>query len=193
MVDDLRKALEGLRTEELLDIVWRRDTEQWRPEAFPLVEEILAARGVDVAAAVASLDSRATYVDYQSLSTVATFSMAVDAHLCRMALEEAGIEAWVFNDSLAGVHVPLGMAIGVGVRVRPEQAQAARDVLEAVRSGEAAAPEETAPCPRCGSLETTRVRHTDRSLTVAAFLLVGTPVEQSSFRYACSSCGHRWE
>ena len=50
------------------------------------------------------------------------------------------IPCWLFNDNLAGVHVPLGMAIGVSVRVRPEDADAAREILEAVRSGATAAP-----------------------------------------------------
>jgi hypothetical protein len=84
-------------------------------------------------------------VDFEALSTIATFSTAVEAHLCRMALEEATIPCWLFNDHLAGVHVPLGMAIGVSVRVRPEDAEAAREILEAVRAGEMAAPEDPPP------------------------------------------------
>lgn len=81
-------------------------------------------------------------MDFEALVPIATFSTAVEAHLCRMALEEAGMACWLFNDHLADVHVPLGMAIGVSVRVRPEDAAAAREVLEAVRAGEMAAPED---------------------------------------------------
>ena len=88
------------------------------------------------------LKAAATYVDFEALSTIATFSTALEAHLCRMALEEAAIPCWLFNDHLADVHVPLGMAIGVSVRVRPEDAEAAREILEAVRAGEMAAPED---------------------------------------------------
>ena len=88
------------------------------------------------------LKAAATYVDFEALSQVATFSTSVEAHLCQMALEEAAIPCWLFNDHLADVHVPLGMAIGVSVRVRPEDAEAAREILEAVRAGEMAAPED---------------------------------------------------
>ena len=140
MTDDMRARLEQLPTGELLAILRDRDREEWRPDAFPLVEAILRERGVDVPAALESLRAAATYVDFEALTEIATFSTSVDAHLCRMALEEAEIPCWLFNDNLAGVHVPLGMAIGVSVRVRPEDADAAREILEAVRSGATAAP-----------------------------------------------------
>ena len=142
MTDDMRVRLEQLPTGELLAILRDRDLEEWRPEAFPLVEAILAERHVDVAAALQSLNAAATYVDFEALVEVATFSTAIDAHLCRMALEEAEIPCWVFNDHLAGVHVPLAMVVGVSVRVRPEDEAAAREILEAVRSGATAAPED---------------------------------------------------
>lgn len=130
-------------TGELLTILHERDLDEWRPEAFPLIEAILAERRVDVAAALESLRAAATYVDFEALTEIATFGTSVDAHLCRMALEEAEISCWLFNDNLAGVHVPLGMAIGVSVRVRPEDAEGAREILEAVRSGATAAPEDS--------------------------------------------------
>jgi len=142
VTDDLRARLEQLPTGELLAVLRDRDLEEWRPEAFPLIEAILAARRVDVAAALSSLQAAAAYVDFEALTEIATFGTAVDAHLCRMALEEAEIPCWVFNDHLAGVHVPLAMVVGVSVRVRPEDEAAAREILEAVRSGATAAPED---------------------------------------------------
>jgi hypothetical protein len=145
VTDDLRARLEQLPTGELLAVLRERDLDEWRPEAFPLVEAILRERHVDVAAALESLSAAATYVDFEALTEIATFGTSVDAHLCRMALEEAEIPCWLFNDNLAGVHVPLGMAIGVSVRVRPEDADAAREILAAVRSGATAAPEEKEP------------------------------------------------
>ena len=145
MTDELRAKLAEMPTGELLRVLQDRDLDEWRPEAFPLVEGILTERHVDVAAALESLNAAATYVDFEALTAIATFSTSVDAHLCRMALEEAEIPCWIFNDNLAGVHVPLGMAIGVSVRVRPEDAEAAREILEAVRSGATAAPEDPSP------------------------------------------------
>jgi predicted RNA-binding Zn-ribbon protein involved in translation (DUF1610 family) len=188
----MRARLEQMPTGELLAILRDRDLEEWRPEAFPLAEAILAARHVDVPAALESLRAAATYVDFEALTAIATFSTAVDAHLCRMALEEAEIPCWLFNDNLAGVHVPLGMAIGVSVRVRPEDEDAAREILEAVRAGAVAAPEESAPCPRCGT-EAVREGTVDRVATVATFLTMGPPITQSKWQYKCASCGHSWD
>jgi len=142
LTDELRARLEQLPTGELLAILRDHDLEEWRPDAFPLVEAILREREVDVPAALESLRAAATYVDFEALVPIATFGTSVDAHLCRMALEEAAIPCWLFNDHLADVHVPLGMAIGVSVRVRPEDAEAVREILEAVRAGEMAAPED---------------------------------------------------
>ena len=142
MTDEMRARLEQLPTVELLAILRDRDLEEWRPEAFHFVESILAERQVDVPAALESLRAEATYVDFEALVEIATFSTSVDAHLCRMALEEAEIPCWIFNDHLAGVHVPLAMVVGVSVRVRPEDEAAAREILEAVRSGATAAPED---------------------------------------------------
>jgi hypothetical protein len=193
VTEDLRGRLELLSTAELLEILSEHDLEEWRTEAFPIVEDILTARHVDVPAAVENLKAAAAYVDFQALSAIATFSTAVEAHLCRMALEEGGVQCWLFNDHLAGIHVPLGMAIGVGVRVRPEQAEAAREILAAVQSGPTATPGGSDRCPNCGSLDTTRTRKTDRPSTVFAWLLAGTPAPQSDWTSACSACGHRWE
>ena len=193
MTDEMRTQLEQLTTAELLGILRDQDLEEWRPEAFPTIEAILSARHVDVPAALESLRASASYVDFEALSQVATFSTSVEAHLCQMALEEAAVPCWLFNDHLADVHVPLGMAIGVSVRVRPEDAEAAREILEAVRAGETAAPEDPTPCPSCGSLDATRVRTIDRVSTTAAWLFVGTPAAQSDWQYVCSGCGHRWD
>ena len=193
LTDDLRARLEQLPTGELLGILRDQDLEEWRPEAFPLAEAILAARHVDVPGALDSLRAAATYVDFEALTNVATFSTAVEAHLCRMALQEASIPSWLFNDNLAGVHVPLGMAIGVSGRVRPEDAAAAREILEAVRTGQTAAPEDPIACPRCGGVETIRERSTDRLSTAGAWFVAGTPIAQSDWRYRCSTCGHQWD
>lgn len=143
-MDDLRARLQELPTDELLAMLRDRDLEEWRPEAFPLAEAILAERHVDVTAALANLRA-GTYVDFEALTEIATFGTSVDAHLCRMALEEAGIDCWIFNDNLAGVHVPLAMVVGVSVRVRPEDEAAAREILDAVRSGATAAPDDDTP------------------------------------------------
>ena len=140
MTDDLRARLEQLPTGELLAVLRDRDLDEWRPEAFPLVEAILRERHAGRGGGPESLSAAATYVDFEALTEIATFGTSVDAHLCRMALEEAEIPCWVFNDNLAGVHVPLAMAIGV------KRACAARGCRRRARDpGSGATP---APPPR---------------------------------------------
>jgi hypothetical protein len=80
-------------------------------------------------------------VEYGPLETVATFGDPIEANLCRMALGEGGIEAWLSTENLAGVHPPLGLVLGVGVMVRREDADAARELLDAVRRGAMETPE----------------------------------------------------
>ena len=45
MTDDLRGRLNVMATNELVAILECRDLDQWRPEAFPLVDAILKERG----------------------------------------------------------------------------------------------------------------------------------------------------
>src|SRR5262245_18701784 len=47
----LRDRLDQMTTAELVEVLQRHDLEEWRPEVFPAIEEILQERGVDVAAA----------------------------------------------------------------------------------------------------------------------------------------------
>jgi hypothetical protein len=142
MGDDLRERLEGLSTDELITIVRERDLEQWRPEVFALAEAILSLRHVNVMAVRAAGPTEKPTLDFQALDVVATFGGPLEANLCRMALEQAGIRALLSTENLAGVHPPLGLAIGVGVLVQPEDAAAAREFLEAVGHGRIRLPEE---------------------------------------------------
>ncbi len=70
-------------------------------------------------------------------AVVETFGTAVEAQLCRAALEAAGIEAWVMGENLAGAHPALGMAIGVRVLVAPADEAAARAVIASLQGGAA--------------------------------------------------------
>jgi len=54
--DELRSRLEAMATADLVEALKRWDLNEWRPEVFPIVESILRARGVDVAALKASAE-----------------------------------------------------------------------------------------------------------------------------------------
>lgn len=142
MSDDLRQRLEAMSTGELVAILRGRGEGEWRPEVFPMVESILGGRHVDVAAITPEPHSR---VEFAHLQAVATFSTAIEANLAHMALAQAGIESALSGEHLAGVHAPLGMTLGVGVLVAPEDEENAREVLEEIRRGPARRPEEPEP------------------------------------------------
>jgi hypothetical protein len=77
---------------------------------------------------------------FERLESVARFGTVTEAELCRGALAEAGIESWLLDDGIAGVHAGLGFALGVGVAVRPAESEAARRLLAALDAGEARLP-----------------------------------------------------
>jgi hypothetical protein len=77
---------------------------------------------------------------------------SVRASLCRAALEQAGIDAWLPTENLAGIAPHLGIAIGIDVLVRTSDVAAARELIEQFEAGVLAVPEESDSCPHCGTL-----------------------------------------
>ena len=102
---DLEHAREELRlreTEDLVEILVKRDEDEWRPEVFGLVEQVLRERGVSADQAVEAR-RRAVHVGTpeppghheapeQRPVLLAAFDDEVEAKLCLMALGHAGIE-----------------------------------------------------------------------------------------------------
>lgn len=142
MTDDLRQRLEAMSTEDLVAILRERAAGAWRAEVFPLVEGILGDRQVDVAAIVPEAPSQ---LEFARLEAAGTFSTAIEANLAHMALTQAGIESTLSGEHLAGVHAPLGMTLGVGVLVAPEDVEAAREILEDIRLSKSSSSEEPEP------------------------------------------------
>jgi hypothetical protein len=193
-LDSIRRDLEQRPTEELSAILRERDEDEWIPEVFGIVTSILVSRGVS-AAELAALKPASPVADAdgegedEDLATVARFFSPAVAHACRMALEEAGIEAWVFDET-AGAS--FGVGIGIEVRVRAHDLDAAHEVLESSPVPASDLPPEVAepPCPKCGSTQVTQqVAERDE-----------VPLEERDededgygpWRYRCAACGHEW-
>ena len=193
MADDLKERLTARSTGELEDILREHDTEAWRAEVFLLVEAILLERGVDIAAVKAAGPLPEESLEFAPVEAVASFTGALDASLCRMALVESGIEAWCSTEHLVGIAPHLGIAIGVDILVRRENASAAREVLAELQSGAAALPEEPEPCPRCSSAYTEHHRDPDRLTAISGWALAALPVPAGIWRWKCKGCGHEWE
>ncbi len=62
------------------------------------------------------------------LVVVRTFIDRIEAELAHSALEAAGIESMLRADDVGGLRPHMSMTNGVGLLVRAEAAQAARDV-----------------------------------------------------------------
>jgi hypothetical protein len=126
--DDIRKELDALSTEELTSILRNRDEDEWRPEAFEIVAAILKGRGVSPEEVMAMGPEGVDVVESAPTVTIGKFFSPAEAHASRMALEEAGISAWV-TDEAGGTM--FGVGIGARLQVRAEDADAAREVLAA--------------------------------------------------------------
>jgi len=193
MEGDLQVRLRARDTGELVEILRSRDETAWRPEVFPLVEEILRERGVDVAALEAAGPPGTDQVEFADLETVASFRTQVEASLCRMSLAQTGIEVWLSTENLAGISPPLAFATGVDVLVRAEDAAAARDFLAGLEARAGSASPETESCPRCAAASVERVRTVDRVSAVAGWFLAGAPIPMVDSTYRCRECKHEWE
>ncbi len=193
MTDELPDRLKAMPTGELVQILRDHDVDEWRPEVFPLVEAILRERGVDTHAVADLGPSPHQTVELGGLETVASLRTALEANLVRMALEEAGIDAWLSTENLASIAPPLGFATGVDVLVRPDTATAAREVLADVEAGARRLPEEVEVCPQCGGHETEHVRKTDRLSAVAGWVFAATPIPAVAWRWKCRCCSFEWE
>jgi hypothetical protein len=151
------------------------------------VASILAARGLSPAAVSTMGPEGFEVVEQRRLLTVARYFAPAEAHAARMALEAAGLQAWVMDESLGTVY---GLGVGTRLQVRAEDEPAARAVLEGEPGGTAELPPELAepPCPRCGS----------RDITVTSEVVEDAELRRArggrrrDWYYGCRACGHRW-
>lgn len=192
MSDDLRDRLDAMTSDELLEILAHRDADEWREEVFPIVEDLLRTRGVQPAIARAPQEADEA-PDRGALTSVGTFSTALDANLCKMALTESGIESWLPTEYLAGVSPNLGLAIGLDVLVRDEDVPRAREVLRELAEGGAALALDPEPCPSCNSTETEYVPQPDRANAIGGYFLAGMPRPAVQWRWLCHGCRQEWE
>jgi len=66
------------------------------------------------------------------MKTISVFGKAEDAHLCRMRLGSAGIEAFVQNENMVQLEQPLSASIGgASLQVADEDFEAATEFLAA--------------------------------------------------------------
>jgi hypothetical protein len=153
----MSEALERLREElarrpsaELVSILRNRDEEEWRAEIFDIVAQVLEGRGISPEEVAAMGPEGYDVVEAEPTVTIAHFFSPPEAHASRMALEGAGIRAWVADEAAGTMY---GVGIGARLQVRVTDETAARELLAAAPIPGVALPPEIAepPCPACGS------------------------------------------
>jgi hypothetical protein len=184
--ETLRIQFEQLSTEELTKVLRNRDEDEWRPEAFEVVASVLKARGISPDEISALGPEGHDVLESAPTVTVATFFSPAEAHGSRMALEEAGISAWVADEALGTMY---GVGVGARLQVRAQDAEAACEALAATASAEAL-PADLAepPCPACGSQNVTPEAWVDETPTDGA----RWPRSRRKWYYVCGDCREAW-
>jgi len=188
-IDEIRASLELRSTDELVSILRNHDEDQWRPEVFEIVASILTARGMSTADVVALGPEGVDIAEGQSLVTVGRFFSPVEAHTARLALESAGVTAWVAEEILGTAY---GVGVGSRLQVRVEDLPSALEVLGASPTPASELPAELAepPCPRCAS---SNVRSVAEVVDPKSPQFVGHGDFWSrQWLYDCGACGNRW-
>lgn len=187
MRDDLKAQMDERTTEDLVSILRERDEEEWRPEVFAIVAAILSNRGVQGVPQGVGRGGSVNVVEDQPLATVTTYFSPAEAHAARSALESAGIEAWVTDESIGSTY---GFAVGARLRVRAEDERASRELLQSFEEAPAALPPELAapPCPKCGASGATQTS----DLALGPDPLGGHVALRRFWYFNCGSCQHRW-
>jgi hypothetical protein len=126
--ETVRLELEQKSSDELISILRNRDEEEWSPEVFDVVAAMLKERGISPEEVVAMGPEGYDAVESAPTVTIATFFSPAEAHALRMALEEAGIPAWV-ADEAGGTS--FGVGVGARLQVRAVDEEAARQILVA--------------------------------------------------------------
>jgi Putative prokaryotic signal transducing protein len=123
---NLREQFEPRTTEELIAILRNHDDGEWRQGVFDVVASILKARGISPDEIVALGPEGYSVAELEPTQTIAHFFSPPEAHASRMALEEAGIAAWVADEAGGTMY---GVGIGTRLQVRARDVRAAREVL----------------------------------------------------------------
>lgn len=119
-------------------------------------------------------------------AVVGVFDDAMRAHVARLALEGAGIDAHVIDEQIVTANPLWGPAVG-GVRLVVAAADAAAlDVL-----GRRAEVSDAPACPSCGGAAVRRARG-GRRRTFLSLLLLGLPLSRATDAFTCDDCGHTW-
>ena len=111
----------------------------------------------------------------------------------RCRLEAEGIEAFVAHEHHVRLNWFYATALGgAKVQVAANDAEAAKQIVEAVARGEYALPDEPndlKACPKCHSADVSPDQMT-RGLSLWSSFLLSIPMPFTRHRYRCRACGY---
>lgn len=120
----------------------------------------------------------------ETLVTVASYNLHVDAIMARSRLDSEGIESMLLDENIVRMDwFYANLVGGIKLQVRPEDAPAAREILGLPPVGEKDSEEFSLCCPRCKS-EKVRFREWHRRLHWIAFLVLFLPLPLGK-RFEC--------
>jgi hypothetical protein len=183
----LLERFERRSTEELIAILRNHDEGEWRAEVFDVVASVLKARGVSPDEIIALGPEGYAVAESEPTETVAHFFSPAEAHASRMALEEAGLAAWVADEAVGTMY---GVGVGTRLQVRTKDVEAAREVLSSASASADALPPDLAepPCPVCGSRNVTPEAWPDE----LGAKRPGWPGPRRKWYYVCGDCREAW-
>lgn len=131
------------------------------------------------------------------METVGNFPDLASAKVAQSLLDAAGIDASIPDEYLSGVDWQMTTALhGIRLTVAPEDAEAAREILEAEFKEDTGDDPDAERCPRCGSDRVGDPRWRKRLKGLSFFffpVLILYPLfARFAPRNECYTCGHRW-
>lgn len=134
-------------------------------------------------------------IDPSALITVTTCVDLGEAHIKRSALEAAGIDAYIDNESLVSAYPSLGYLDAIRIQVRAAHVRAAKQILDSVSvlpNSDDEAHDDVDPCPACGSLHVFKIgMKSDAKSGNSPEGLDARGLARHT-RYRCVECGEIW-
>jgi len=195
-LDKERRRLENLYSQmtegELRKVA--ADAPSLTPEALEALKGEISRRHFDIP--ITTSPAGTDEAELRELVPIREFRDLPEAVLAKGLLESAGIECFLADDNIVRMDWFYSNAVGgIKLQVKPEDAEAAIEVLEQPIPGsfdvDGVGDYRQPRCPKCNSMDTTFEELNEPVAYTSAWL--GVPVPLHAKGWSCKSCGHAWE
>jgi len=163
-------------------------------EALQALREEIGRREVEIPITISP--AGADEVELQELVTIRKFRDLPEALLAKGIIDSAGLECFLADDNIVRTDWFISNAVGgIKLRVKPEDAAAAIEVLEQpipeTFDAEGVGRYQQPRCPKCQSTDVTFEELNKPVAYTSAWL--GVPIPLHCKAWTCKSCHHEWE